>query len=119
MKYSTTITGWGVEALDFLDEGFVVIFDTNAPEELAEIAILHEHAEVTADPAPGDSVSFCGKTYTITAVGDEALHTLRTLGHCTLVFSGAAEAELPGQIVLKGERPTAADIQVGGKIEIA
>lgn len=120
MKYSTTIISWGEEALSFLDEDepFVVIFDKNAPEELAEIAILHEHAELTADPAVGDTLNFCGKTYQVTAVGEEAIHTLRTLGHCTLLFTGADEPDLIGQIVLKGERLTEADVKVGGKIEL-
>lgn len=120
MKYSAAITGWGEEALSFLEEEnpFVVIFDRNAPEELAEIAILHEHAELSADPAPGDTLTFCGKTYQVTAVGEEALHTLRTLGHCTLLFTGASEPELGGQIVLKGEPLTETDVKIGGKIQL-
>ncbi len=120
MKYSTTITGWGEEALSFLGEEnpFVVIFNQNAPEELAEIAILHKNAELKADPAVGDTMTFCGKTYQVTAVGDEAIHTLRTLGHCTLLFTGASEPELGGQIVLKGEPLTTDDVKVGGKIEL-
>ncbi len=120
MKYSTTIVSWGEEALSFLEEenAFVVIFDRNAPEELAEIAILHEHAELTADPAVGDTMIFCGKTYEVTAVGEEAIHTLRTLGHCSLLFTGADEPELSGQIVLKGEPLTEADVKVGGVIQL-
>ena len=120
MKYSAAITGWGEEALSFLNEEnpFVVIFDNSAPEELMEIAILHDHAELTADPAVGDTLTFCGKRYQVTAVGEGALHTLRTLGHCTLLFTGASEPELGGQIVLKGEPLTEADVKVGGKIEL-
>ncbi len=122
MKYSTIITGWGTDALSFLQDEtdpFIIIFDNDAPPELADIAILHEKAELSTDPAVGDKLTICNKTFRITAIGYEALQTLRTLGHCTLKFTGKDEADLPGCMMLKGERLTAADIQVGGKIELA
>lgn len=125
MKFSTTIKSWGSEALDFLppnsdeeDNNFIIIFNENAPEELADMAILHPAAPLTADPVVGDTVNICGKSYKISAVGFEALHTLRTLGHCTLNFKGGPEPEMPGCIMLEGEQLTASDIQIGGKIEI-
>lgn len=121
MKYSTTIIGWGEEALSFLEDEdcrFVIIFNDNAPAELAEIAILHTTETLHADPAPGDTLTFCGKSYRVTAVGTEALHTLRELGHCTLSFKGGDTPERPGCIMLEGEPLTAADIQKGGKIEL-
>lgn len=121
MKYSTTIIGWGAEALSFLEDEdcrFVIIFNDNAPEELAEIAILHTTETLHADPAPGDTLVFCGKQYRVTAVGTEALYTLRELGHCTLSFKGGDTPERPGCIMLEGEPLTAADVQKGGKIEL-
>ena len=121
MKYSTTIIGWGDEALSFLEDEdcrFVIIFNDNAPAELAEIAILHTTETLHADPAPGATLTFCGKSYRVTAVGTEALHTLRELGHCTLSFKGGDTPERPGCIMLEGEPLTAADIQKGGKIEL-
>lgn len=45
MKYFTKITGWGEDALGFLEEedmNFLVIFNNTAPDELAEISVLHE-----------------------------------------------------------------------------
>lgn len=121
MKYCTKITGWGPDALGFLEEedcNFLIIFNEDAPKELTEIAVLHEKAVLHADPAPGDTLLLCGKVYDISAVGEEAVHTLRELGHCTLSFKGGAEAERPGCIMLEGEAPTASDISVGGEIEI-
>lgn len=121
MKYQATITGWGEDALDFLGDentNFIVVFNNNAPEELAEIAVLHTIEELKADPAPGDTLIFCDKVYDITAVGDEAKHTLRQLGHCTLSFKGGSEPERPGCIMLEGEPLTAADVKKGGTIEI-
>lgn len=121
MKYSVTITGWGEDALGFLeaeDCNFLVIFNDDAPSELAEIAVLHTRAELSADPAPGDTMSICDKLYRVTAVGDEALHTLRQLGHCTLSFKGGSEPERPGCIMLGGEPLTSGDVYKSGKIEI-
>lgn len=121
MKYCSTITGWGPDALGFLEDeecNFLILFNENAPEELAEIAVLHTEAELHTDPAPGDTMIICGKVYDVTAVGDEAKETLRALGHCTLSFKGGAEPERPGCIMLEGEKLTAADLAVGGTIEI-
>lgn len=121
MKYCSEITGWGVDALEFLsdsDNNFLIIFDENAPEELAEICILHTKSELIQDPEIGDTLIFCNKSFEITAVGDEALHTLRTLGHCTLSFKGGNEPERPGCIMLSGDKITNEDIKKGGKIEI-
>ena len=121
MKYCSTITGWGPDALGFLEEedcNFLILFNEDAPEELAEIAVLHTKAKLAADPAPGDTLVLCGQVYDVTAVGDEALHTLRELGHCTLSFKGGREPERPGCIMLAGEPLTAAVIQKGGTIEI-
>jgi len=121
MKYSVTIMGWGVDALSFLDmedDKFVIIFNDNAPPELEEIAILHTKATLAEDPTPGDTLTFCDKKYKITAVGEEAKHTLRELGHCTLTFKNSTEPDRPGCIMLDGEPLTPADIKKGGKIEI-
>lgn len=124
MKFSVTITGWGEDALMFLSgaedgNSFIVIFNENAPPELKEIAILHTKCELTEDPAVGDTVRICGKSYRITAIGDEALHTLRTLGHCTLSFKGGTEPESPGYMMLEGsEALCEADVVVGAAIEI-
>ena len=66
----------------------------------------------------GDTLKFGRKIYKITAVGTEAPHTLRTLGHCTLAFGGGKEAYRPGCIMLEGDAVTPADIQPGDTIEI-
>lgn len=120
MKYSTKITGWGNDALFFLDEpGFVIIFNDNAPEELADISILHEQAPLLQEPAVGDTLIIGSKVFDITAVGEEAKHTLRELGHCTLTFKPANEADRPGCIMLAGDEPlTEDDIKVGVEISI-
>ena len=122
MKYDVTITGLGPMALEFLSPGmemqFVILFNEDAPAELAELAILHTKGELTEAPVPGDTMKIGGKTYKITAVGDEAVHTLRELGHCTLAFSASEEAYRPGCIMLDGEIITAEDVANGAVVQI-
>jgi PTS family porter len=122
MKFYCEITSWGEEALHFLDDpnaNFIVIFDNNAPAELAEFSVLHTTANYNEDPAVGDTMIICDKAFDITAVGDEALHTLRQIGHCTLSFKGGTAPERPGCIMLTGDTSlTAADFKMGATIEV-
>lgn len=121
MKYQSTITGLGPDALAFLadqDMNFIIIFNEDAPPELAELSVLHTKAELKEMPAAGDTMKICGKEFKISAVGSEAPHTLGELGHCTLSFKGGSEAERPGCIMLEGNKLTEADLQAGGTIEI-
>ncbi|MBQ6440940.1 MAG: PTS glucitol/sorbitol transporter subunit IIA [Mogibacterium sp.] len=122
MKYDVTVTGLGDMALAFLDPAmemrFVILFNEDAPAELAELAILHTKAEMTEAPAPGDTMKIGEKTYKITAVGDEAIHTLKELGHCTLAFTADTEPYRPGCINLDGEIITEADLANGTAIQI-
>ena len=122
MKYHTIITGWGELALEFLedpDEKYIILFNNDAPPELAELSVLHTKEQLLGIPAPGDTVIIGEKVFEITAVGEEAKSTLRDLGHCTLCFKGSSEPERPGCIMLQGDEPlTVADIQVEVTIEI-
>ena len=122
MKYYCEITSWGEESLFFLDDpnaNFIIIFNDNAPPELASFSVLHTPANYKADPAVGDTMIICDKAFDITAVGDEALHTLRQIGHCTLSFKGGTAPERPGCIMLAGDTPlTAADFKMGATIEV-
>lgn len=116
MKYKSTITGIGEMALDFISEDFIIIFNDNAPAELAEISVLHSIEEPKGDLEVGDKLMICGKEFEITAVGEEAIKTFRELGHCTIKFTGSSQVELPGHIEVKGEGIP--EIKVGDKIEI-
>jgi len=64
MKYDVTITGLSPEALEFLspdlDLNFVIIFNDDAP---AELAILHTAGNLTEPPVPGDTLKLGKKTY--------------------------------------------------------
>lgn len=116
MAYKARITKIGELALDFLSSNMIIIFNDNAPAELAEISILHTIEDVKQDICVGDIVAISGKEYSVTAVGEEANKTFRQMGHCTLKFTGMSYAELPGHIELKGDGIP--DIKVNDNIEI-
>jgi len=121
MKYNAEITGWGSEVTALLDDkdlNFIIIFNETAPPELAEISVLHRVAPLLADINVLDTLILCDKVFTITAIGDEALHTLKELGHCTLSFKGGNEPERPGCIMIEGDDFTSKDLVKGGTIEI-
>jgi PTS system glucitol/sorbitol-specific IIA component len=122
MKYSATITGFGPEAFEFLEPelalNFVIIFNEEAPPELAELAILHTKEKMIAPPAKGDILMIGENVYTITAVGDEVPSTLAELGHCTLAFGGGEEAFRPGCIMLEGPMLSKDTVKIGDRIEI-
>lgn len=122
MKYTSEITGFGPEAFTFLAPelalNFVIIFNEDAPPELAELSILHTKSKLIAAPAKGDIVMLGDNVYTITAVGKEATVTLAQLGHCTLAFGGGEQAFRPGCIMLDGPMLTKDSLKVGDRIEI-
>lgn len=101
LKYQATVTAIGELVGDFLAEGIVVLFGENAPEELAEFAILHDGTELHAPLEVGDMVCFGSACAQILAVGDVASDNLRNLGHLVLKFNGESEIEMPGDVCVE------------------
>ena len=116
MEYKTTVTKLGDTYKEIFDEGMVVVFNENAPAELADLSAIHTPAKLPKDVTPGDEVVLGDKRYTVTAVGSEANYTLGKMGHCTFVFTGEDKAELDGHIVLKGNGMP--DLKPGSAFEI-
>ncbi len=102
MDFTTEVTQIGEMVEEFLKEKLLIVFDENAPPELAEIAILHTKKEFTKEVKAGDMVRFGDLIYEVTAVGHEANKTLESMGHCSFSFTGEDQVKLPGQIELKG-----------------
>lgn len=117
-KYRATVTGMGDTAGRLIESGLLIIFNNNAPAELADLSVLHTIEELRADVAQGDVVTICGTAMPVLQVGDEANHTLRTLGHCTMMLQGEEVVKhcLPGYIVV--DCPKKPEIRMGGSIEI-
>lgn len=116
MKYNVKITGYGSMALDFLTENMLIIFNENAPPELKEISVWHDISELASELNVGDLMDIAGKEYFVTAVGDEANYTLKTMGHCSLRFDGADTPQLPGTVHLSGDGVP--EIEIGKSIII-
>lgn len=106
----------GEMAMDFLQEGLLILYGADAPKELTEIAVQHSARAIPCAIKRGDAITIADRHYTVTAVGEEALRTLAQLGHCTLSFYGRAEVRLPGVIELEGEAPE--HIAVGDRLVI-
>lgn len=122
MKFNSTITSWGPDALAFLadeEKPFIILFNEGAPDGLNEICVIHTKSSIFEAPAVDDVLVIGSKVFTITAVGDEAIHTLRDLGHCTICFWSAEEADRPGCIMVTGDEPIRVeDIKEGISLQI-
>jgi PTS system glucitol/sorbitol-specific IIA component len=100
-KYTATITFIGPYAKEFLAEQIIVLFGQNAPEELAEFALLHDGVELSAPFTAGDTVTIGEQAFEILAVGEVANDNLANLGHLVLKFNGDREVEMPGDVCLE------------------
>ncbi|HEV2092883.1 MAG TPA: PTS glucitol/sorbitol transporter subunit IIA [Rubrobacter sp.] len=119
--YATEVREIGPEVAEFLEEGYLILFQTGSPAELAEMAVLHEVDHMRPEPPePGDVLSIGESRFRITAVGTKAWQNVREIGHAVFVFNGAQEPEMPGQICLEegGTEDLAGALQPGVRLEI-
>ena len=97
MKYDVTVTGLGDMALAFLDPAmemrFVILFNDDAPAELAELSILHTKGEMTEAPAPG----VCRRFPAPAPGGPAGVQRIRPQSH-VLVLPGSTP---PGPCVVR------------------
>ncbi len=98
LKYKITVVSLGELAQEFIDSGILVFFGLDAPEELAEFSILHQHDKLYQEIVPGDIVKIDNETFKILAVGEVANQNIANLGHLILKFNGYTEAEMPGDV---------------------
>jgi PTS system glucitol/sorbitol-specific IIA component len=106
VKYETTVIAVGEMAAEFAAEGILVFFGKDAPEELHEFAIIHDHKELRAPVVPGDVIEIGGSPFPVTAVGDVANDNIANLGHLVLKLNGLEQTELPGEVsVAEGQAP--------------
>lgn len=116
MVYETEIVDFGSSAEMFKAENMMILFGDNAPDDLADYSYIINIRPVEGSIEPGMVVSIGEKSYEITAVGNVVEKNLGDLGHITLKFDGATEAELPGTLYL--EDAALPDLAVGTKIKI-
>lgn len=114
--YENEVLQLGENIEELANEDFIIIFGNEAPEELKSYCYSVSVNPIHGELKPGQTLHIDNTEYKITAVGNEVFHTLSTLGHCTIRFSGLTEAELPGTLyVEKKEIPT---ITAGTKLQI-
>ena len=117
MKYKVTVTNIGDFALQLMQvRDSIIIFDKDVPYAYANMVVSHTKGDVREDPSIGDQVIVADREYRIVDIGEEAIQNLRERGHVTLVFNEDKKAEMPGEIVLGGDKVPR--IMVGDTIEI-
>jgi glucitol/sorbitol PTS system EIIA component len=84
----------------FTEEKLIVLFQENAPEELAEYCVLHRGNYVADIIQANDVMVISGEDYKIVGVGDDVQTNLQNLGHITLRFDGSKEG-LGGSVYLE------------------
>lgn len=114
--YESTVFAIGDLVPAFREQGMLVFFGANAPEELHDFCILHNVDHQEDELKAGDIVSLDDSSYEVLAVGDVANENLMNLGHLNLKANGLTEAELPGDVnIAVQELP---EINIGTKISI-
>lgn len=96
----TEITAVGKDAPDLVEGGVLILFAEGAPEELAEVSVLHRVAEGPLDEAPGPGAEILvGEVAAIlTGLGDLAWNKIRDIGHVVINFNDSDTPDRPGEI---------------------
>lgn len=114
--YQNQVKAMGSCVDEFQEEGILIIFGEQAPEELREycysVSVNPIHGQIEA----GQTLQIGDDTYRITAVGEEVPVTLAGLGHCTINFSGQTDVDLPGTIYV--EKKSMPKVEIGTQIRI-
>lgn len=103
--YQSSITQIGVNASEALADHMLITFCEGAPAAIADYCFMLNHGEMTGTLEPGVILELAGLRYQVTAVGEVAQQNMQQLGHITLRFDGANEAEYPGSVHVTGDAP--------------
>ncbi|PLR35633.1 PTS glucitol/sorbitol transporter subunit IIA [Chimaeribacter coloradensis] len=115
--YESTFISVGPSANESLEDNFLITFGEGAPRDVAEYCFIHR-ADVNDGGAfgAGSMLTIGESEYLVTAVGNVARENLRDLGHITVRFDGAAQAEFPGTVHVAGRAP--ASVEPGQKFRM-
>lgn len=99
MSLNTNIKEIGSMVKEFESSMLVILFGTEAPDELREISVIHEPDEEVTEKLlkPGQKIHFGGIEYTVEDVGTEANKNFSSLGHLSIYFTESQDL-LPGAI---------------------
>jgi PTS system glucitol/sorbitol-specific IIA component len=116
VRYATTVTAVGEMIPAFREQGLLVFFGPDAPQELHDFCLLHDPSVNASTPRPGDVIELDGDRFTVTAVGDVVEANLSRLGHFCLKADGSTTAPLPGDVCV--EQRELPDLGVGSTMRI-
>lgn len=108
--YQTKINSFGPMAEMFQEENMIVLFGNDAPEDLAEFTYNIDVNPVNGKIEEGMTVQIGGESYQITAVGNVVEKNLNDLGHITIKFDGATEADLAGTLYVEAKEMPSIDV---------
>ncbi|MGY3953799.1 PTS glucitol/sorbitol transporter subunit IIA, partial [Aeromonas salmonicida] len=100
MLYRTQVTQIGEFATESLNENMMIIFNDNAPKDVADYCFIHPDAELNGEILVGGQFLLGAISYPITAVGCVVSHNLDALGHITIRFDGGVVAQISQQIMI-------------------
>lgn len=97
--YRSRILRCGELAEEFFREGVIVFFGQQAPDELQEYSVIHEHTTPpSAELQPGDIITINGQQLEVLAVGGVVNENFRNLGHLVVKFNNSTEVEMAGDV---------------------
>lgn len=104
--YESTFVSVGSSASESLEDAFLITFGEGAPQDVAEYCFIHRNdINEVSDFGSGSLLTLGEQCYPVTAVGDVARENLRDLGHITVRFDAAGQAEFPGTVHVSGVPP--------------
>lgn len=114
--FETNVINIGNEAELFKSENMIILFGSNAPDDLADYCYNIELNGVKDSIQEGQTLSVGNENYIITAVGNVVEKNLKDLGHITIKFDGSNEATLAGTLYV--EEKELPEISIGTEITI-
>lgn len=115
----TKVVSIGEEVQGLLDGGVLIMFNPNAPQELKDVAVLHEKQSEEMDVLyEGGELTFGDQTFRIDFVGKDANKNFNELGHLSVYFNNTDEdmGKLPGSVFVSSEKINVPDIKIGQTI---
>ena len=82
----------------FLDEGIVVFFGDNAPEELQDFAVIHKLEQISGEIVVGTKISLSDSNLEVVSVGPVANENFKNLGHLVLKLDSSTEEAQLGDV---------------------
>ncbi|WP_199616604.1 PTS glucitol/sorbitol transporter subunit IIA [Paenibacillus alkalitolerans] len=110
--FQAVVVQVGEMVRDIAAENVLIFFDKKAPQELHDIAVLHEGGNLAEDIVAGDVFVIDDARYPIIFVGDKVNPAVKELGHVSVKYGGATE-DMPGSICIDAANvpaPEAGDV---------